>query len=108
MQDLPYPDGYFDVVYSSLVIHHIPSKQKIPAMKEIRRVLKKSGTFYLCDFGKVRSYLLAPLYLFVLLLEEGKDNYEGKIPGMLKEAGFEKVRSVGHYRYNIEFLYAQR
>lgn len=38
---LPYPDNYFDVVYSWGVIHHTPDTQK--ALEEIIRVCKPGG-----------------------------------------------------------------
>jgi SAM-dependent methyltransferase len=38
---IPHPDGFFDVVYSFGVLHHIPAVAG--AVEEIRRVLKPSG-----------------------------------------------------------------
>jgi ubiquinone/menaquinone biosynthesis C-methylase UbiE len=40
-EQLPFPDGAFDVVYTFGVIHHTPDTQK--AMDEIHRVLKPGG-----------------------------------------------------------------
>ena len=53
LQKLPFIDNSFDVVYSSLVFHHLNKNSKNEAMKEIYRVLKKNGRFLLVDFGKV-------------------------------------------------------
>ena len=39
--DIQYPDGYFDVVYCSHVLEHVPDDKK--AMREFRRVLKQNG-----------------------------------------------------------------
>ncbi len=40
-KNIPYPDGFFDIVYSHGVIHHSPEIQQIT--KEIHRVLKPGG-----------------------------------------------------------------
>ncbi len=55
IRSLPYPDGTFDTVVSSLVIHNIPdAKGRKAALTEMLRVLKPGGQFSLIDihFGK--------------------------------------------------------
>jgi demethylmenaquinone methyltransferase/2-methoxy-6-polyprenyl-1,4-benzoquinol methylase/phosphoethanolamine N-methyltransferase len=37
VEQLPYPDGSFDVVLSSLMMHHLPADLKPKALAEIRR-----------------------------------------------------------------------
>ena len=106
LQKLPFPDNSFDVVYSSLVFHHLKSDIKKEAMREIRRILKKSGRFLLVDFGKPNSKLFSVFSWFTVLFEEGSDNYKGRIPEMLSNAGFSKVTELGKYRFNIAFLEA--
>lgn len=39
-EKLPFPDGHFDAVFGNGVLHHV---DLIPALKEIRRVLKPGG-----------------------------------------------------------------
>lgn len=39
-EKLPFPDGHFDAVFGNGVLHHV---ELIPALKEIRRVLKPGG-----------------------------------------------------------------
>ncbi len=42
--NLPFPNNYFDKIYSIAVLHHIPSKQlRSQFLKEARRVLKPNG-----------------------------------------------------------------
>jgi len=50
--ELPYPDGSFDVVLSSFVIHHLTSSDKLRAFQEVRRVLRPDGWFHILDFGR--------------------------------------------------------
>ncbi len=41
---LPFSNGYFDIIYSIAVFHHIPSNDfRIEFLKEAKRVLKSSG-----------------------------------------------------------------
>ncbi len=46
-EQLPFPDGTFDVVISNGVFNLIPDKAK--ALREVKRVLKLSGRFLLAD-----------------------------------------------------------
>ena len=46
--NLPFPNNYFDKIYSIAVLHHIPSEQfRMQFFKEARRVLKPNGFFIL-------------------------------------------------------------
>lgn len=46
--NLPFPDNFFDKVYSIAVLHHIPSKElRIQFLRETKRVLKPGGTVIL-------------------------------------------------------------
>ncbi len=56
---LPYTDHSFDVVVSSLVIHHLISQDKVRAFREVRRVLQPAGWFHIVDFGRPFSLLLS-------------------------------------------------
>jgi ubiquinone/menaquinone biosynthesis C-methylase UbiE len=56
-QSLPFADGDFDVVLSSLAIHNISSRQeRMLAIGEMMRVLKSGGRFAVLDFRYVREY----------------------------------------------------
>lgn len=43
---LPFEDDHFDVVFTSMVFHHIEHKLHEGILAEIKRVLKKGGRFY--------------------------------------------------------------
>lgn len=99
-QKLPFASRSFDVVYSSLVFHHLPTDVKKKVLEEIHRVLKNKGRFVLSDFGKPRHhFLLFPW--FACKFEEGYDNYRGRVPTMIKSAGFRIVQKIGEYRHGI-------
>jgi ubiquinone/menaquinone biosynthesis C-methylase UbiE len=47
---LAFPDSSFDVVASSLMMHHVPAELRLQAVCEMRRVLRPGGTLLLSDF----------------------------------------------------------
>lgn len=88
---LPYPDHSFDVVVSSLVIHHLTSEDKVRAFREVRRVLRSAGWFHVVDFGRPFSPLTRWQAAVMKNLEQAADNFAGRIVPMLQEAGFGSV-----------------
>jgi ubiquinone/menaquinone biosynthesis C-methylase UbiE len=48
-ESLPFPDGHFDVVVSSFVIHHLPEDGQLPALQEMRRVLRPGGSVLVAE-----------------------------------------------------------
>jgi ubiquinone/menaquinone biosynthesis C-methylase UbiE len=51
VEALPFPDAHFDVVLSSMMLHHLPGKVRRQCAAEIRRVLKPGGRVLAVDFG---------------------------------------------------------
>ena len=51
VEALPYPDARFDVVLSTLMLHHLPRSARHACAREIRRVLKPGGRVLVVDFG---------------------------------------------------------
>ncbi len=107
IQELPFKNNSFDIVYSSLVFHHLPIKVKKQAVKEIHRVLKKGGKFLLADFGKPKGIFGGIFPLFALLFEQGYDNYKGNLPKILKER-FSAIMEIGRYDSGITFFLARK
>jgi ubiquinone/menaquinone biosynthesis C-methylase UbiE len=52
IEQLPYPDTTFDVVLSTLMIHHVPAPIKRQGLAEIARVLKPGGRLVMADFTR--------------------------------------------------------
>ncbi len=51
-QALPFDDGSFDVVLSTLMLHHLPRPSREQLGREIRRVLKPGGRVLAVDFAR--------------------------------------------------------
>jgi ubiquinone/menaquinone biosynthesis C-methylase UbiE len=52
IEQLPFPDQSFDVVFSTLMIHHLPANLKRQGLAEIARVLKPGGRLVIADFKR--------------------------------------------------------
>jgi len=48
---LPFPDARFDVVLTTVMLHHLPAKARQQCVHDIRRVLKPGGRVFAVDFG---------------------------------------------------------
>jgi ubiquinone/menaquinone biosynthesis C-methylase UbiE len=89
--ELPYPDHSFDVVVSSFVIHHLTSEDKLRTFKEVHRVLRPDGWFHILDFGRPVDFLTRAHALVFKMFEQTADNFNSRIPSMLKVAGFDSA-----------------
>ncbi|HEU4758978.1 MAG TPA: methyltransferase domain-containing protein [Dehalococcoidia bacterium] len=96
IESIPYPDGRFDLVLSSLMLHHLPDDLKRAGFAEIHRVLKPggradarpSGRFLAVDLsGQSDSFIGHLLSLF------GHAHHGGMsaLPALLQDAGFTDV-----------------
>ena len=52
IEQLPFPDQTFDVVLSTLMMHHLPAPLKRQGLAEIARVLKPGGRLVIADFRR--------------------------------------------------------
>jgi ubiquinone/menaquinone biosynthesis C-methylase UbiE len=50
-ETLPFPDGQFDAVLTTVMLHHLPRKPRQQCAHEIRRVLKPGGRVLAVEFG---------------------------------------------------------
>ncbi|MDR7418215.1 MAG: methyltransferase domain-containing protein [Armatimonadota bacterium] len=94
---LPYSDGAFDHVVSSLVLHHLTRADKQQTMREVFRVLRPGGGLHVVDFGPPRSRPMRLAAAIMRRLEETADNFDGLLPGMFAEAGFAMVEEAAQF-----------
>jgi ubiquinone/menaquinone biosynthesis C-methylase UbiE len=94
---LPYDEGAFDVVASSLFFHQLTREQKQKALAEIFRVLRPGGRLHIADWGKPVSAASRALFLFVQLLdgfETTQDSVTGILPELMRAHGFAGVEET--------------
>lgn len=99
-QQLPYPDGEFDRVLSSTMLHHLDEGAKRTAAKEVFRVLRPGGRLHLVDVGgdmSARDGLAARL---VMRSRHAAANLGDAIPRLLGAAGFD-CSEVAMQRHRI-------
>jgi ubiquinone/menaquinone biosynthesis C-methylase UbiE len=94
--DLPYQEGAFDRVFSSLMLHHV--QDPAAAVREAARVLAPGGSLHVVDFvnhGKPNRRQ-----------SHGGHHHQADPDQLLADAGLTDVRDVGHgtnrfgdYRY---------
>ena len=90
--DLPYSDGSFDVVLSTLFFHHLVLSEKQRTAAEVRRVLVPEGRLLVADWGPPQDRLMALASLGIRLLdgfEPTRENFAGTLPTVFAEAGLE-------------------
>ena len=94
---LPYPDGSYDRVLCSLVLHHLTTENKRRALKEVYRVLRPGGELHVADIGKPSNLMAYLISLFIRLFESVSDNIKGLLPQMFAQAGFFQVEETTRF-----------
>jgi ubiquinone/menaquinone biosynthesis C-methylase UbiE len=93
--ELPYEDGSFDRVLSSLFFHHLVLRDKERTIAEIARVLRPGGELHVADFGQPRS---RPATIGAVAIrrfdgdEPTRDNLAGRLPELFEAGGLEDAR----------------
>jgi ubiquinone/menaquinone biosynthesis C-methylase UbiE len=101
----PFPDASFDLVTSSLMLHHLPDELKAKGFLEIRRVLKPGGRFMAMDFAAHSPSLLG--HLLSIFGHSRGENMVDKLTPMLKDAGFSDVEGIPTRHKNFAFIRAR-
>ena len=99
IENIPFSDSYFDVVLSSLMLHHLPDDLKHKGFTEINRVLKPGGCFFAVDFDPPTNPLLRHLATHLLGHGMMQSNVRD-LPVMMQGAGLTKLET-GKTKYSI-------
>jgi ubiquinone/menaquinone biosynthesis C-methylase UbiE len=94
IDELPYRDGVFDAVVSSMMFHHLPVATKGRGLEEVYRVLKTGGRFLLCDFCSPR-YLVFPIAcLMFVWISSTRYQLFGRLPALFEASSFREAKLV--------------
>ena len=91
---IPFRDGAFDRVISSLMLHHLTRSEKLATLGEMRRVLRPGGELDVADWGRPHNFLMVLLSWTVRLgdqLGRTVENLKGLLPDLFRDAGFSDV-----------------
>ena len=94
--ELPYAAASLDCVFSSFMLHHLGSDEKRRTLGEVRRVLAQGGSLHVLDFGGEAQRKGGLLARLLHSAEHLRDNLEGRIPALLREAGFAEAGEIAH------------
>jgi len=95
--ELPYPDGHFDCVTSSLFFHHLSWADKQRTARELHRVIRPGGQLHIADWGRATGPLMRAAFLGIQLLDGFKntrDNVNGRLPELFTASGFVEVSQM--------------
>ena len=99
--ELPYEDGSFDRVLSTLFFHHLDAEPKRQTAREIARVLRKGGELHVADWGRPSDPVMAAAFLGIRLLdgfENTADNVRGELPAIFEKAGLRRAEQTDRLR----------
>lgn len=97
---LPFADGVFDRVVTSLVFHHLTREEKTAAFAEAFRVLKPGGELFFADLQEPHNLLMRLAFLIVRCydgFETTRDNGNGQLRALAAQAGFTNWTRTARY-----------
>jgi len=92
--DIPCRDNYFDRVFSSMLFHHLTTKDKIRAAEEVYRILKPGGELHVADFGMPQNALMSLIARIRRKVEGVEDNIQGLLPHIMYAADFKDIETT--------------
>jgi ubiquinone/menaquinone biosynthesis C-methylase UbiE len=101
---LPFSDATFDVVVTTLVLHHLPGETRRAGVAEMRRVLKPGGRLYAVDFGRSSAEKKGLL---------GRIHGHGgvsadRLIALATDAGLEVIDSGPAGKWDLQFVLARK
>lgn len=100
---LPFADGSFDVVLTSLFLHHLPDDLQPQAFREMRRVLVPGGRLLVVDFRPPRGRVGRALTSLILSHRMADCDIRNAVP-LAEAAGFVDLETGATRSRWLEFL----
>lgn len=110
-EDLPYENGSFDAVVSSLFFHHVPLDLKEKALSESFRVLRSQGRLVIADMHVPTTWmgaLVSHTARWFFMQPQIGENIRGVLPSLIEKAGFLAPKHVATYFGYIAVLLSQK
>jgi ubiquinone/menaquinone biosynthesis C-methylase UbiE len=101
------PDGAYDVVVSSWMIHHLPESLRHRAIAEMYRVLRPGGTVLISEFRPPASRIGRRLITRLTGHNAMANNRVDLLDPMIRKAGFEQPHS-GELRPWTYYIHARK
>jgi ubiquinone/menaquinone biosynthesis C-methylase UbiE len=105
IEALAFPNQTFDVVLSSLMMHHLPDDLKRQGLAEVARVLKPGGRLLIVDFKRPTSRLGRAA--ITLALHGGLRTGVQDLPPLLHTAGFTSIETGETGFWRLGFVRGQ-
>lgn len=94
VQEVGLAPGSIDRVVTSLVLHHLTTDEKLSALRALHAALKPDGELHVLDFGPPHNALMSLVsgpFRFFDGHARTNDNFSGRMPGIIADAGFRDV-----------------
>jgi len=109
IESLSFADETFDVVTSSLMMHHLPEKLRIEGLSEIWRTLKPGGRILIAEMRRPTGSAFKRFFTSVVLHHGHVVDFGLQdLPRLLKDAGFEDVEEMDAHFLTIGFVRAKK
>jgi ubiquinone/menaquinone biosynthesis C-methylase UbiE len=99
--DLPYEDGSFDRVLSTLFFHHLDPEPKRETARETARVLHRGGELHVADWGPPSDPAMRLAFQGIRLFDgfsNTAENYRGELPSIFVGAGLRAADQTDRLR----------
>jgi ubiquinone/menaquinone biosynthesis C-methylase UbiE len=105
VEALPFADGEFDAVLSSLMLHHLPGDVRDAGFSEILRVLKPGGRFVAVDLRGGHSALNTMMGFFGHRMPT---DYADTLKAEMSAAGFDTIQEAKSKYGSLVFIRARK
>jgi ubiquinone/menaquinone biosynthesis C-methylase UbiE len=99
--ELDLADATADAVAMSLLLHHLDPSSKRSALTDARRLLGPGGRLHIADWGRPHDPVMRGAFFMLQVLDgfaNTRDHAEGRLPSLVREAGFDGITSYAKLR----------
>jgi demethylmenaquinone methyltransferase/2-methoxy-6-polyprenyl-1,4-benzoquinol methylase len=110
-QQMPFANGSFDLVHTSMALHELQPQVLTATLAEIARVLKPAGIFTALDFHKPHHLWLWPglaTFFWIFETETAWQLLREDLPQRLEELGLIDIRQIFHLGGSLQVIQARK